>query len=298
MKSFILTILLVQVLFSFDLKPIKLSNNTYYIEGKKEYFSKENKGDIANSAFIITKNYVILIDTGSSEAYGQSLKKAVAKITSNPIKYVINTHHHPDHFLGNSAFKNSDIYSSTFTKNDIEKNGDLYISNMVGLLGKISYSTKIKAPNKILNKEKFVLDGYELDILFLQGHTQSDIVIFDKSTKILFAADLIFNKRTLSTPHANIEEWINSLEKLKKINYSILVPGHGASFTDKKPIKENIAYLEYLENTLKNSANEGLDVYEVLNKPIPQEFKDFAMFKEEFQRSVINSYSEYEENAN
>lgn len=107
--------------FDFKLKPIKLNENSYYFYGKEEYFSIKNGGDIANSSFIITKNSVILIDTGSSALYGEQIKNAISKITSKPIKYIINTHHHPDHFLGNSAFTNSDIYSSKFTKEEDRK---------------------------------------------------------------------------------------------------------------------------------------------------------------------------------
>ena len=298
MKYFILIICYLTLSFSNDfdykLEAIKLSENSYYFYGKEEYFSKENGGDIANASFIITANSVILIDTGSSKSYGEQVKKQIEKITSKPIKYILNTHHHPDHFLGNSAFSSSDIYAAEFTKNEIEQNGDLYIVNLVNLVGEAMNNTKIKAPNQVLTAKTLDLDGYKLDIFHLDGHTQSDIVIYDENTKILYASDLVFNKRTLTTPHANMQNWIKSLEELEKIDYSILVPGHGLASKTKEPIKENIAYLNYLDNTLKNSVKEGLDVFEILEKPIPKEFESFTMFKEEFERSVINLYPSYE----
>ena len=298
MKYFILIICYLTLSFSNDfdykLKAIKLSENSYYFYGKEEYFSKENGGDIANASFIITANSVILIDTGSSKSYGEQVKNQIEKITSKPIKYILNTHHHPDHFLGNSAFSSSDIYAAEFTKNEIEQNGDLYIVNLVNLVGEAMNNTKIKAPNQVLTAKTLDLDGYKLDIFHLDGHTQSDIVIYDENTKILYASDLVFNKRTLTTPHANMQNWLKSLEELEKINYSILVPGHGLASKTKEPIKENIAYLNYLDNTLKNSVKEGLDVFEILEKPIPKEFESFTMFKEEFERSVINLYPSYE----
>ena len=298
MKYFILIICYLTLSFSNDfdykLKAIKLSENSYYFYGKEEYFSKENGGDIANASFIITANSVILIDTGSSKSYGEQVKKQIEKITSKPIKYILNTHHHPDHFLGNSAFSSSDIYAAEFTKNEIEQNGDLYIVNLVNLVGEAMNNTKIKAPNQVLTTKTLNLDGYKLDILHLDGHTQSDIAIYDENTKILYASDLVFNKRTLTTPHANMQNWLKSLEELEKINYSILVPGHGLASKTKEPIKENIAYLNYLDSTLKNSVKEGLDVFEILEKPIPKEFESFTMFKEEFERSVINLYPSYE----
>ena len=298
MKSLIFFFCLISYGFSNDfdykLKAIKLSENSYYFYGKEEYFSKENGGDIANASFIITANSVILIDTGSSKSYGEQVKKQIEKITSKPIKYIINTHHHPDHFLGNSAFFSSDIYATEFTKEDIEKNGHLYIANLRNLIKDAINGTKIKAPDKILQNKTLDLDGYKLKVLYFDGHTQSDIAIYDENTKILYASDLVFYKRTPATPHANINKWIESLKELEKIDYDILVPGHGIASKTKEPILENIAYLAYLNKTLKESAKKGLDIYEILEKPTPKEFESFTMFKEEFERSVINLYPSYE----
>lgn len=298
MKYFFLIICYLTLSFSDDfdykLKPIKLSENSYYFYGKEEYFSKENGGDIANTSFIIARNSVILIDTGSSRLYGEQVKEQIKKITNKPIKYILNTHHHPDHFLGNIAFSNSDIFASEFTKNEIELNGDLYILNLVNLVHEAMNNTKIKVPNQILTTKTLDFDGYKLKVLYLNGHTQSDIAIYDENTKILYASDLVFNKRTPTTPHANMKNWIKSLDELVKIDYSIIVPGHGLVSKTKEPIKETILYLEYLQNILNSSSKEGLDIYEILNKPIPKEFKDFTMFDEEFERSVINLYPSYE----
>lgn len=279
--------------FDYKLKPIKLNENSYYFYGKEEYFSPLNGGDIANVSFIITQNSVILIDTGSSYEYGLQIKKEIEKITSKPIKYIINTHHHPDHFLGNSAFQ-SDIFATPYTKNEITQNGDLYIVNLVNIVQSAMKDTKVKAPNKDLNPKILDLDGYKLEVLYLDGHTKSDVAIFDFQTKILYSADLVFYKRTPATAHADIKKWIKSLEELEKIDYKFLVSGHGIATTSKEPIKENISYLKYLDETLKQSAKDGLDIFEILEKPIPKEFESFTMFKEEFERSVINLYPAYE----
>lgn len=279
--------------FDYKLKPIKLNENSYYFYGKEEYFSPLNGGDIANVSFIITPNSVILIDTGSSYEYGLQIKKEIEKITSKPIKYIINTHHHPDHFLGNSAFQ-SDIFATPYTKNEITQNGDLYLVNLVNIVQSAMKDTKVKAPNKDLNSKILDLDGYKLEVLYLDGHTKSDVAIFDFQTKILYLADLVFYKRTPATAHADIKKWIKSLEELEKIDYKFLVSGHGIATTSKEPIKENIFYLKYLNETLKQSVKDGLDIFEILEKPIPKEFESFTMFKEEFERSVINLYPTYE----
>ena len=207
MKNLILIFLVFDFMFAFDykLKPTKLNENSYYFYGKVEYFSPTNGGDIANVSFIITKNSVILIDTGSSFEYGLQIKQNIEKITSKPEKYIINTHHHPDHLLGNSAFEKSDIFATSYTKEEIEKNGDLYIVNLTNIVQSAMKNTKIKIPNNILNEKELVFDDYKLKLLYLDGHTKSDVAIYDENSKILYASDLVFNKRTLATPHANLQ---------------------------------------------------------------------------------------------
>lgn len=174
MRNLFFVVLFLNLTFAFEynLKPIKLSDNSYYFYGKEEYFSKQNGGDIANSAFIITKNSVILIDTGTTVDYANSMKKEISKITKKPIKYVINTHHHPDHFLGNKAFEDAKIYATQHTIDDIKNNGEKYVSNMVNLIGEAVYSTRAMAPNTLLETKKLILDNYELEIFYLDGHTK------------------------------------------------------------------------------------------------------------------------------
>lgn len=280
--------------FEFDLKPIKVSENSYYFEGKKEYFSPANGGDISNSAFIITKDSVILIDTGSTVEYAKQLKEKIKTITNKPIKYVINTHHHPDHFLGNYVFKDEDIYGTTYTLNEIKSHGELYVSNMANLIEDTAYTTKSLSPNKVLKEGTLKLNNYELEVYLYDGHTKSDVVIFDKNTKTLYTSDLIFNQRALATPHADLQKWIKTLEKLKKFDFKTLVPGHGAVAYSKNVIDENINYLTFLDNRLKNSVEEGLDTFEILSLDVPNEFKNYSLFTQEYERSIINLYPSYE----
>ena len=222
------------------------------------------------------------------------MKKEIQKITDKPIKYVINTHHHPDHFLGNKAFKDAKIYASVFTAEEITKNGDLYIVNLVQLVNEAMKDTEIKSPNQILTSKELILDSYKLNILFLDGHTKSDIVVYDENTKILYPSDLVFNKRALATPHADINTWMSSLKTIEKIDYNIVVPGHGVAFSSKEPIKDNISYLKFIDDTLVSGARKGLNIFEILNQDTPSSIKKFSIFEEEFQRSVINLFPAYE----
>ena len=298
MKILLSLILTFSFLFSFDykLEPIKINDNSYYFYGKKEYFSPQNGGNISNSAFIISNNSVILIDTGSTVEYTKQLINAVKKITNKPIKYIINTHHHPDHFLGNNAFdKSVKIFATAYTHDEIKSHGDLYITNMAHLIKDASYTTRLRIPTELLNKNSMQFDGYELEFYYLNGHTEDDLVILDKKTKTVYVSDLIFNERTLATPHAEFKKWITSLEFIKTLDFNILLPGHGEVEYSKDVIDENIEYLKFIDNLLTTSAIEGLDVFEIINdSEVPEKFKKYAMFEEEFERTIINHYPKYE----
>lgn len=298
MKISIALLTICSFLFSFDykLEPIKISDNSYYFYGKKEYFSPSNGGNISNSAFIITDSSVILIDTGSTVEYTEQIVKAIKSVTKKPIKYIINTHHHPDHFLGNNTFnKDVKIYATSYTLEEIKSHGDLYITNIAHLVKDASYTTRLKIPTNLLEKNKMKFDGYELEFYFLNGHTKDDLVILDKKTKTVYVSDLIFNERALATPHAEFEKWIESLEFVKTLEFKTLIPGHGKVEFSKNVIDENIEYLKFIDDTLTKSAIEGLDIFEIISETdVPKKFKNYAMFEEEFERTIINHYPKYE----
>lgn len=301
LKKLFLLILFNIVLFAqnydYKLKAVQVAKNTYVFIGKTEFFNVRNGGDISNTSFIVSEDGVIVIDTGSSKRYAEQMLQAIRKVTDKAIKIVINTHHHPDHFLGNSVFKDATIYSTEYTKNDISNNGDLYIMNLINLTYKWMNDTEVKSPNKVLTplKNKYIkLGKHKLKVIYLKGHTSSDIALYDEYTKTLFSSDLIFYNRIAATPHANIKNWIRALEKLRPVNYKVLVPGHGPIAKDKEPFDQMKRYLVYLNETLEESAKKGLTVFEILQLKKPKEFAKMDMIEDEFERSVINLYPKYE----
>jgi quinoprotein relay system zinc metallohydrolase 1 len=284
-------------LLNYDLTPRPVAPDTYVLEGSIEHFSRDNGGNILNTGFIITANGVVVIDTGPSRLYGEQLKQVIAEVTDKPIERIYNTHHHPDHFFGNQAFSKHDIWALAGTINAAREEGEGLSDNMYLLAGDWMLGTEVLLPNTVAESSTIEVGGHQLELLALSGHTGADLVIFDRTTGVLFAGDLVFNQRAPTTPHADIPTWLRSLERLKKMQFAVLVPGHGPVATDTAPIDATADYLRWLDGALRQAAERGMDPAELLDLDVPERFQHFAVLRQELRRSVTHLYPAMEKAA-
>ena len=279
----------------YGLAPEKIADDTWVLTGRSEDFSFTNGGNIVNTAFIVTQAGVLVIDSGPSRAYGEQLRRAIARITRQPVVRVINTHHHPDHFLGNQAFAPDTLAALPGTIHGIHTEGGSFNDNMYRLAGDWMAGTEPVAPIHPLAAGPLELGGHQFELIALEGHTGADLAILDRSTGVLFAGDLVFHDRAPTTPHARLPAWQASLDTLEALPFRHLVPGHGPVATDAGPIRQTRAWLGWLDRTLRQAADEGLDMTEALALPLPAEFRRLAVVDAEYRRSVGQLYPALEQ---
>ena len=280
--------------FVYDLHPVQVAAGTYVLIGDTHFFNRDNGGNIANTGFIVTKTGVVVIDTGPSRLYGEAMRRAIKAITPLPVVKVIITHAHPDHFLGSQAFAGARVVSGPGTVEMIRKHGQELASNLYTLVGDAMQGTEVVTP-ELLDRSQETIGGHELRYYFLSGHTDSDLVVFDAATGVLFVGDLVFFRRALTVPNANVARWQESLTKIEAIPYRQMVPGHGPMPHGGEAVAETRDYLRWLNDALQQAMNGGLDLTEAFHIKVPERFRNLAIVDEEFRRSVAQMFPRIEE---
>jgi quinoprotein relay system zinc metallohydrolase 1 len=285
-----------QAELEYDLKPRLIAENTYVLEGSTDNFAKANGGNIVNTAFIVSNSGVIVIDTGPSRRYGEAMRKAIAATTDKPVIQVLLTHHHPDHVLGNQAFADVPIGALAETTALMQQHGDALAENMYRMVGDWMRGTEVLLPNQALNTGTLNRGGHPLRLIALKGHTGADLAIFDELTGVLFAGDIVFYQRALTTPNTpGLDVWLADLGQLQALPWKQLVPGHGPVASDAGPFMQMRDYLGWLDNLLRTSAAHGSDMAEVIRSPIPERFAAISLTRYELIRSVSHLYPRYEQ---
>jgi len=208
----------------------QVAPGVYVHEGLLEDWLPANRGDVANLGFVVGNRCVAVIDTGGTPAVGEALRAAVAQATPLPVCYVINTHAHPDHLLGNAAFR---VPAATFVAN----------AKLSAALGAREpyYRNALKRdfalelpPGAVVYPGQGVARQLELDLggrvlqldAWPTAHTDNDLTVYDRQTRTLFLSDLLF-VRHMPVLDGSLRGWLAVLKDLARFDVAVAVPGHG-----------------------------------------------------------------------
>ncbi|MBA2778320.1 quinoprotein relay system zinc metallohydrolase 1 [Billgrantia kenyensis] len=281
--------------YRYHLEPLEIAEGVWVFEGVTEDFSRANGGNIVNTAFLITEEGVIVFDTGPSRRYGEQMREAIETVTALPITHVFLSHHHPDHVFGNQAFDAEILHALEGTIRLLAEQGDDFADNLYRTLGDWMRGTEVVLPTQVVTPGRVTIGGRAIELLAMSGHSGADLVLFDHSSGVLLAADMVFYQRAPTTPHSpGIDVWREELRELEALDFRYLVPGHGPVVSDRAPFAQMQDYLAWLDDTLRSSAAAGMTASEVMVLPIPPRFDEIAVARHELMRSVVHLYGAYE----
>ena len=231
---------------------------------------------------------------------GERLLAAVKARTPLPIKYVINTHMHPDHALGDVAFKDTGAKFVAHAKfaRALTARAQAYIDGAKRALGD-AYHGKVE---DIVTPDIAVADKMSLDLggrmLDLEAeptaHTDNDLVILDRESDTWFLGDLLFVSH-LPSIDGSFEGWVKLMTRLRERKVARVVPGHGkvpSSWPDALAPQQK--YFDRLRSDVQKLIDDGATLREASEKAGISERAAWALFDEFNARNAIAVYRELE----
>ena len=266
--------------------------------GVQEFSDAKNHGAIANIGFVVGQRCVAVIDTGGNPEQGRALKNAIENTTPKPICYVINTHVHPDHIYGNSAFKETGVKFVGHGKlaRAMSVRGDYYLQKAPELLG-ITLAAKDIIPPDISVNNQLDLDlgGRTLTLTaHPPAHTDNDLSVYDPLTDTLWLSDLLFIEHVPSID-GSLKGWLGELAKLEARSYGTVIPGHGPLVKDwPKSMLAEKEYLGALLFEVRAAIKKGVFLEDAISV-VGLSFKDrWKLFDEFHRKNVTKAYAELE----
>lgn len=277
----------------------EIAPGVFVHQGAYAVFAPSNRGDIANLSFVIGRDAVAVIDTGGSAAVGQALRAAIRAVTDKPIRYVINTHMHPDHVFGNAAFADDqpDFIGHHKLARALAARAEHYLAVNGQLLGPEAFAgTRLVAPTRPVHDRLSIDLGARELILEAQptAHTDNDLTAYDAATGTLFLGDLLF-VRHVPALDGSIRGWLALIDRLEQIPAKRAVPGHGpAEVAWPEAVQPQKQYLQRISADVRRMIKEGRSIAEAAATVGLSEKETWLLFDAFNARNVTAAFAELE----
>ncbi|WP_455365884.1 MBL fold metallo-hydrolase [Kaarinaea lacus] len=266
----------------------------------RELPNPENRGWNSNSAFVVTQSGVLLFDTGSSTIIGQSLKSTIAAVTDQPVRWIVNSHGHGDHWLGNAAFKSTveKVFATTQVNNTIRNDGQNWIETFNRMTEGATGKSEILPPNDLVNQRTELTLGGKKVVLFPSGnsHSPGDLILWLPEAKVLISGDVVYSDRMPSTFASNLSQWIILLDDLQKLQPEIVIPGHG-DVTDSAGLVRLQQLLQAFWREVEKEYQLGKTDYEMtpaVTQALSSFRADFPGLEDKIRRDISHVYLQVE----
>jgi len=232
-----------------------------------------------NSGVIVGENACMVIDTTATPAMARDLIARIRGVTDKPIKYVVLSHYHAVRVLGASAYfaeGAQEIIASRGTWELIVERGEADMKSEIErfprLFQDVGSIPGLTWPTMVFERELTLhLGGLEVKLMHIgPGHTKGDTIAWIPSQQVCFSGDLVEYNAGVYTGDAQLEQWPETLERLRALRPAKLVPGRGPAMTTPADCEKAIDYTRKWVTDLYATARAGV----AAGKSLKQVFAD------------------------
>ncbi len=281
---------------------LPVADNTWFVQGQGALGSAANQNFISNAAFVVADGGVLVIDALGSPPLARQLLALIREKTPLPVRYVVATHCHADHIYGLQVFADlgARIVGHVGCRDYLnsETARQRLIASREELFPWIDDNTRLVAPDLWMGEA-----GSEADLVLQIGqrsfrvrhvgpsHTTEDLVVYDASTGVLFAGDIVFRGRLPFVGQADSGRWIGALDRMLELKPQLLVPGHGPiSQSPAEDLQLTRDYLLYLRQTMGRAARQMEPFDEAYAATDWSRFSGLPLFNAANRMNAYNTY--------
>lgn len=279
------------------IQPKAIAPRTFFVQGLPGIASAENQGFNSNAAFVVTDEGVVVIDALGTPALGQALLSAIRHVTEKPVRRVIVTHYHADHFYGLKAFKDAgaEVWAHRAALDYLDGGeGQRRLAQRANdLFPWVDADMVLVRADRWLDRdESFTLGGVRFDVSYMgPAHSPEDLIVSVPQEGVLISGDILYGGRIPFVGGADSKRWLETTAKLLALKPKILVPGHGAVSRD--PSKDLILtreYITYLREVMGRAVSDFTPFEEAYAKTDWSRFAKVPAFD---AANRVNAYGQY-----
>lgn len=227
--------------------------------------------------FIVTSEGVVVTDPINLEA-ATWLKTEIAKLTAQPVRYVIYSHHHNDHITGGRVFADQAL----FVSHQAARAKILHAADPSTPVPQLTFSHRMSID----------LGGKHIELIYTgRNHSDNSLVVLLPQSRILFAVDFIPVETVAyrALPDAYPDEWIESLKHVEQLDFDILVPGHG-KVGRKNHVPQFREYLQALRSAVREQVQKGATLEDTKHAVRLSKYEQWYGYADWFSENVEGMY--------
>lgn len=259
----------------------------------------------ANAGFIVTREGVVVVDAEASPAAGETLLRTIRSVTSRPIRWLVLTHHHPDHHFGAIVFRKAGarVIAHPDTRTLASEGGpDEEVINWIRVVGLDAMRgfEFADTPDRPVTASDTLRLGGRTIVVFSPGpgHTPGDLMVWLPAERVLFVGDILIEDGVTMMVDGSAPALLGALARVDSLAPRVVVPGHGAiPAVPAELVQRTRNYVTQLRTEMRAAVERGVPMQRALSAlPPPDENRPVSL-NSRLRRNAARVYVEEEKEA-